>query len=127
MTICGKSQPQPFVHTFKKVIRAEMPGEVKISGISLPPLWHVGVFLTYGTNISHIKGYITLVLMHNGIVNGYQLLCDAHTVLEPRRGTAAFLLTVFRFHFFFLCVFQSDSPFFLFLGASIHVVCVKNL
>jgi len=27
--------------------------------------------------------------MHSGIVNGYQLLCDAHTVLEPHRGTAA--------------------------------------
>ena len=33
---------------------------------------------------------ISLVLMHSGIVNGYQLLCDAHTVLEPHRGTAAF-------------------------------------
>ena len=43
----------------------------------------------YGMDI-HIKGYITLVLMHSGIVNGYQLLCDAHTVLEPHRGTAAF-------------------------------------
>ena len=28
--------------------------------------------------------------MHSGIVNVYQLLCDAHTVLEPHRGTAAF-------------------------------------
>ena len=28
-----------------------------------PPLWHVGVFLTYGTNISHIKGNRPLVLV----------------------------------------------------------------
>ena len=34
---------------------------------------------------------ISLVLMHSGIVNGYQLLCDAHTVLEPHRGTAVFV------------------------------------
>ena len=25
---------------------------------------------------------ISLVLMHSGIVNGYQLLCDAHAVSE---------------------------------------------
>ena len=38
------------------------------------------------------------------IINGYQLLCDAHTVLEQRRGTAALfvLLTIVLFHFFFL-------------------------
>ena len=46
------------------------------------------------------------------IVNGYQLLCDAHTVLEPHRGTAALKknFTIVLFHFFFLCVFHSDSP-----------------
>ena len=55
---------------------------------------------------------ISLVLMHSGIVNGYPLLCDAHTVLEPHRGTAAFfsiLLTFVLFHFFFLCVCHSDN------------------
>ena len=31
-------------------------------------------------NGNHIKGIITLVLMHNDIVNMYQPLCDAHTV-----------------------------------------------
>ena len=34
---------------------------------------------------NHIKGNLSLVLMHRGIINGYQLLCDAHTVLEPHR------------------------------------------
>ena len=67
------------------------------------------VSLTYGTDI-HIKGYITLVLMHSGIVNGHQLLCDAHTVREPHRGTAVFFLfflTIVLFHFFVLCVCHS--------------------
>ena len=66
------------------------------------------VSLTYGTNISHSKGNSTLVLMHSGIVNGYQLLFDAHTVLELHRGTAALFLyfTHYRpFPLFFLCVF----------------------
>ena len=56
-----------------------------------------------------IKGSTIPVLMHSGIVHGYQLLCDAHTVLEPHRGTAAFsfLLTIVLFHFFFLCVCHS--------------------
>ena len=41
---------------------------------------------------NHIKGNIIFfVLIHSGIVNGYQLLCDAHTVLEPHRGTAVFV------------------------------------
>ena len=26
--------------------------------------------------------------MHSGVVNGHQLLCDAHTVPEKHRGTA---------------------------------------
>jgi len=41
------------------------------------------------------------VLIHSGIVNGHQLLCEAHTVLEPHRGTAAFsiLLAIVLFHF----------------------------
>ena len=37
------------------------------------------------------------------------LLCDAHTVPEPHKRTAAFffLLTIVLFHFFFLCVCHS--------------------
>merc|ERR1719239_1144661 len=68
---------------------------------------------------------ISLVLMHSDIVNGYQLLCDAHTVLEPHRGTAAFSffysLSSFSTFSFFLSLL---TVLFLFLGASI--VCVSN-
>ena len=61
-------------------------------------LWHKQLTTLWATYI--------FVLMHSGIVIGYQLLCDAHTVLEPHRETAAFsfLLTIVLFHFFFLCV-----------------------
>ena len=74
-----------------------------------------------------IKGNISLVLMHsgNGNVNGYQLLFEAHTVFEPRRGTAAFLLfySLSSFPLFlFMCLSLLTV---LFLGASI--VCVNNL
>ena len=67
--------------------------------------------------VNHIKGNITLVLMHSGIVNGYQLLCNAHTVLEPQRGTAAFFLFVslllLSFYAFSFYVFVTlDSPYF---------------
>ena len=64
--------------------------------------------------------------MHNGIVNGYQLLCDAHTVLELHRGTAALFLfySLLSFSTFSFYVFVTlDSPI-SFLGAS--VVCVSN-
>jgi len=69
------------------------------------------------------------VLMHSGIVNWYryQLLCDARTVLEPHRGTAAFFFfTHYRPFplFLFICLSLLTVPF-LFLGASI--VCVNNL
>jgi len=73
-----------------------------------PPLWHVGVFNLWH---KHIKANITLVLLHSGIVNGYQLLCDAHTVLEPHRETAAFFLfyspsSFSTFSFMFLSLIQ---------------------
>ena len=64
------------------------------------------------------------VLMHSGIVNGY-LLCDAHTMLEPHRGTAAFFFFTHYRPFplvLFMCLSQLTV---LFLGASI--VCVNNL
>ena len=59
----------------------------------------------------HFKGNINLVLIHSGIVNGRQLLCNAHSVIEPHRGTAA----LFLFFFFFIkkkqklltCFFES--------------------
>ena len=50
--------------------------------------------------------------MHNGIVNGYQLLCNAHTVLEPHRGTAAFFYFARHrpFNFSFYVFVTLDSP-----------------
>ena len=67
------------------------------------------------------------VLMYSGIVNGYHLLCDAYTVLEPHMGTEAFFyFTRYRpfllFHFMCLSLLTVR---FLYLGASI--VCVNNL
>ena len=57
---------------------------------------------------------LMFVLMHSGgIVNGYQLQCNAHTMLEPHRGTAALFLfySLSSFSsFFFLYVCHSDSP-----------------
>ena len=60
----------------------------------------------------HLEGKITCVRMHNGIVNGYQLLCNAHTVLEPHMGTAAF--------FFF--THYRPFPLFLFMCLSLLTV-----
>ena len=84
------------------------------------------VSLTYGTIISHMKGDSTLFLMHSGVVNGYQLLCDTHTVLEPHRGTAFFYFT--RYHpfpiFLFMCLSHSDSPYFF---CWVPLVCFNNL
>ena len=57
-----------------------------------PSLLPVGIFNLWHKQFIHIKGNITFVLMNSGTVNGYQLLCDAHTVLEPHRGTAALFL-----------------------------------
>ena len=62
------------------------------------------------------------VIMHSGIVNGYQLLCDTHTSFEPYRGTAASFY--FAFHRPFpstlsFYVFVTLTVLFLFLSASI--------
>ena len=64
--------------------------------------------------------------MHSHIVNGYQLLCNTHTVYEQYRGTAALfvLLTIILFRFLFLYVCHSDTPISFSLGASI--LCVHN-
>ena len=62
----------------------------------------------HSTNSYKYKGKHTLVLIHSGIVNRYQLLCDAHTVLEQHRGNCSFisiLLIIVLFHFFFYGVF----------------------
>jgi len=60
-----------------------------------------------------LRATALFVPMHSGIVNGYQLLCDAHIVPEPQRGTAAFFFFT-HYHPFplFLFVFVTlDSPF----------------
>ena len=75
-----------------------------------------------------LRATALFVLMHIGIINGQQLLCDAHTVLEPHSGTAAFffLFTHYRpFSTFSFYVFVTLTVLFLFLGASI--ACVNNL
>ena len=36
--------------------------------------------------------------MDSGIVNGHQLLCDAHTVPEQHRGTAALYSRNWKLH-----------------------------
>jgi len=76
-----------------------------------------------GTNIATFRATALFVLMHSGIVNGYQLMCDAHTVLEPHRGTAVFFsFTHYRPIPLFLFTL---TVLFLFFGASL--VCVNNL
>ena len=77
-----------------------------------------GMLVSCSTNrFIHIKGNITFVLMHSSIVNGHQLQCDAHTVPELHRGTAAFFFITHYcpFLLFLLCVCHSDSAF-SFLG-----------
>jgi len=64
------------------------------------------------STVIHIKGNINIVFMHSVIVNEHQLLCDAHTVLEQHRGTAAlflfYSLSYFSTFSFYVC--HSDSP-----------------
>ena len=45
--------------------------------------------------------------MHSGIVNGYQLLCDVHTV--PKQHRAA-LFIFYLLSSFSLCVCHFDNP-----------------
>ena len=51
--------------------------------------------------------------MHSGIVNGYQLLCDAYIVPEQHRGTAALIsiYSLLSFSRFSFCVFHYDLSF----------------
>ena len=64
---------------------------VQINETALVACW---VFYNlWNEHFSHFKGNRTLCSYAQWFVNGYQLLGDAHTVLEPHRGNAAF------FHF----------------------------
>ena len=76
--------------------------------------------------VNHIKGNINFVLIHSGIVNGYQLLCDTPTVLQPPRGTAAFFYFT-HYHPFPLFLFMCFSLLtVLFLGALLIVFWFPN-
>ena len=64
--------------------------------------------------------------MQSSIVNGYQFLCDARSVLEPHRGTAAFsFYSLLYFCTFSFYVFVTLTVPISFFGASL--VCVNNL
>jgi len=63
--------------------------------------------------------------MHSVIINGYQLLCDAHAVLEPNRGTAALFLFYSLLSFSTFSFYMFVTLTFFFLGASL--VCVNYL
>ena len=89
--------------------------------ITRPPLWPVGVLLTYGMNsLATLRGTSVFVLMHSGIVTGYQLLCDAHTVLQPHRGTAVF------FFFTHLSSFSTFS-FYVVVTLTVYNLIIKCL
>ena len=77
--------------------------------------------------LTHLCLKNTLVLMQNGIVNMYQLLCDAYIVPEQHSGTADLFLFYLPSCFspFSFCVVATLSFLFLFFGASI--VCVNKL
>ena len=88
-----------------------------------PPSWPVVKCRKVMAQAVTLKATALFVLMHSGIVNGYLLLCDAHTVLEPQRGTAAFSFFT-HYHPFPLFLFMCLSLLtVLFLGVSI--VCVN--
>ena len=86
-----------------------------------PPLWSVGVL--WHEQFSHNKGNITLVLMHSGIVNRYQILCLNDI------GELQLFFYFTHYHpfplFLFMCLLLWQSYFFSWLGASL--VYVNNL
>ena len=92
-----RSQSAGFRFSFSKYLWGWLSINRLISQLVLPPVWYVGVL--QHQQFSHTNGHpiaITIVLMHSGIVNGYKLLCDAHTVPEQHRGSVA----LFLFHSF---------------------------
>ena len=74
---------------------------------------------------NHIKVNISLVFIQCRIINGYQFLCDAHTVLEPHSGTAAFFLFYSLLSFSTFSFYMFVQSYYFFLGATL--VCVNNL
>ena len=61
----------------------------------VPPSWPVGVVKLWHKQFNHIKGNSTLCSHAQWYCNGYQLLCNAHIVVEPYRGTE----TLFLFYY----------------------------
>ena len=63
--------------------------------------------------LATFRATLLFVLMHSGIVNGYQVLCDAHTCLNHIGELQLyFYFNHYRpFQLFLLCVGHSDSPF----------------
>ena len=92
----------------------------------------VAYWCLISSTVSHIKGkIIENVLMHIGVINGYQLLCNAHTVSlcwNNYGGTAAsypfYSLSSFS-AISFVCLSFLLMVLFPLLGASIN--CVLNL
>ena len=79
------------------------------------PIHSCGMLVSHSTNIfSHLKGNLSIVLMHSGIVNAYQLLCDAHSVPVQHKGTTDIFLyySLYTFPaFILLYVCQSVTAF----------------
>ena len=64
--------------------------------------------------------------MQGGIVNGYQLLCYAHTILEPLELQLFFYFARYRpFHFSFYVFVTLDSPI-SFLGR-VYSLCFQYI
>ena len=57
--------------------KRENLAEVVTISLALVTCW---CFIIAPNRCLHFKGNITFVLMPIGIINGYQLLCDDHTV-----------------------------------------------
>ena len=112
---CLTCQPQTVLAPTIDVLTSCFQPSLYLFSHYIQPFQHVGI--SQHQQFSHIKGNNNLVLMHTGSVNGYQLLCDAHTVPEQHRGTAAFsiLLSIVLFHLYFYVFVTLDSPF-SFLG-----------
>ena len=59
--------------------------------VTISDLMACWCLITYGTNISHIKGNNTLVLMHSGIVNGINC-CAILILCLNNKGNCSFYL-----------------------------------
>ena len=65
----------------------------------------VSVFNLWHEQLTTLRATSIFVCMHSGIVNGYQLLSNAHTVLEPGELQLYFYFTHYRPFPLFLLTF----------------------